>query len=166
MACGGHSAAQGSRAASGDATLARAYIETHPQTDVWSAGCVLYEMVALKPPFEAPSLRALISKVRRAPAGRHSTTRVTRGVRSRHLRSARAASLPPAAAALADAGFPRNRRPLETSQRKPRQIIKGSYTPLPARCSPELRALVAALLTLDPIRRPSIQEVRAWLHQV
>jgi NIMA (never in mitosis gene a)-related kinase len=30
---------------------------------VWSAGCVLYEILTLKPPFEAPDLQTLFKKV-------------------------------------------------------------------------------------------------------
>lgn len=33
------------------------------KTDIWSAGCVLYEMVALKPPFEATNHLALAKKI-------------------------------------------------------------------------------------------------------
>jgi NIMA (never in mitosis gene a)-related kinase len=33
------------------------------KTDIWSAGCVLYEMVALRPPFEATNHLALAKKI-------------------------------------------------------------------------------------------------------
>jgi NIMA (never in mitosis gene a)-related kinase len=32
-------------------------------SDVWSAGCVLFEVLALKPPFQANDLQALFKKV-------------------------------------------------------------------------------------------------------
>jgi serine/threonine protein kinase len=33
------------------------------KTDIWSAGCVLYEMVALMPPFQATNHLALAKKI-------------------------------------------------------------------------------------------------------
>ena len=33
------------------------------KTDIWSLGVVLYEMCALRPPFDAPSLHALALKI-------------------------------------------------------------------------------------------------------
>lgn len=32
-------------------------------SDIWSAGCVLYEILALKPPFQAQDMQALFKKV-------------------------------------------------------------------------------------------------------
>lgn len=37
-------------------------------SDVWSLGCVLYELAALRVPFDAPSLQVLVQKITRGPA--------------------------------------------------------------------------------------------------
>merc|ERR1719486_363462 len=34
-------------------------------SDVWAMGCILYEMAALRVPFDAPNIRALVSKITR-----------------------------------------------------------------------------------------------------
>merc|ERR1719352_740558 len=36
-------------------------------SDIWSMGCILYEMCALKVPFEAADLKSLITKITRGP---------------------------------------------------------------------------------------------------
>ncbi|GLC38425.1 hypothetical protein PLESTB_001579500 [Pleodorina starrii] len=72
------------------------------KSDIWSLGCVLYELATLKHAFEGPNMRALISK-----------------------------------------------------------IIKGSYTPMPATRSRELRELCDRMLTLDWQKRPSINDILA-----
>eukprot|EP00198_Chlamydomonas_reinhardtii_P011003 XP_001700340.1 predicted protein [Chlamydomonas reinhardtii] len=72
------------------------------KSDIWSLGCVLYELATLKHAFEAPNMRALIQK-----------------------------------------------------------IIKGSYPPMPATRSKELRDLCDRMLTLDWQKRPSINDILA-----
>ena len=70
------------------------------KSDIWSLGVVLYELCALKPPFDAQSLTFLAMK-----------------------------------------------------------IIKGQYSPVPGQFSRELKNLVATLLQVDPLKRPSVNEV-------
>jgi NIMA (never in mitosis gene a)-related kinase len=70
------------------------------KSDIWSLGVVLYEMCALKPPFDAQSLTFLAMK-----------------------------------------------------------IVKGQYTPVPTSFSRELKNLVGTLLQVDPLKRPSVNEV-------
>ena len=38
-------------------------VQYNEKTDIWSAGCVLYEIVALRPPFEATNHLALAKKI-------------------------------------------------------------------------------------------------------
>ena len=70
------------------------------KSDIWSLGCVVYEAAALKPPFYAPSMESLYTKV-----------------------------------------------------------MSGRYQPLPAVYSDELHRAVAAMLHLDPIRRPTCADL-------
>jgi NIMA (never in mitosis gene a)-related kinase len=74
------------------------------KSDVWSLGILLYEMMALKMPFDANSLPMLSLK-----------------------------------------------------------IMKGSYNPPPHVYTKDLRNLVAALLVVDPNKRPSINDILSIL---
>jgi len=70
------------------------------KSDIWSLGVVLYELCALKPPFDAQSLTFLAMK-----------------------------------------------------------IIKGQYSPVPSQFSRELKNLVATLLQVEPLKRPTVNEI-------
>jgi len=39
------------------------------------------------------------------------------------------------------------------------KIVKGSFTPIPNQYSKELRSLVNSMLSLDPNKRPTINEI-------
>lgn len=69
------------------------------KADVWSLGCILYEMCSLKPPFDASNMTGLIVK-----------------------------------------------------------ITRGEYEPIPEAYSKELSNFVAALLTVEASKRPTINE--------
>uniref|UniRef100_A0A061S4H1 non-specific serine/threonine protein kinase n=1 Tax=Tetraselmis sp. GSL018 TaxID=582737 RepID=A0A061S4H1_9CHLO len=70
------------------------------KSDIWSLGCLLYEMTSLKHAFEAGSLKLLIHK-----------------------------------------------------------IIRGQYPPLSSRYSQDLRSLIDRMITKDPSKRPTINQV-------
>uniref|UniRef100_A0A673CTQ6 non-specific serine/threonine protein kinase n=1 Tax=Sphaeramia orbicularis TaxID=375764 RepID=A0A673CTQ6_9TELE len=70
------------------------------KTDIWSLGCVLYELCTLRHPFEGSSLRQLVSK-----------------------------------------------------------ICRGRYSPVPSRCSYDLRQLITQLFKVNPRDRPSVSSV-------
>ena len=70
------------------------------KSDLWSLGCVIYEIAALVPPFRAKDMPGLYSKV-----------------------------------------------------------TKGTYPALPIKYSLELNKVIAMMLTVDPKKRPSIDEL-------
>jgi NIMA (never in mitosis gene a)-related kinase len=70
------------------------------KSDMWSLGCILYELATLKHPFDGPNMPALMQS-----------------------------------------------------------IIHGRFAPIGARYSDDLKALIADLLSKDPERRPSINEL-------
>lgn len=72
------------------------------KSDIWSLGCVMYEVAALKPPFHAPSMESLYTKV-----------------------------------------------------------MSGRYQTLPQQYSEDLHRVVAMMLQVDSVRRPSCEEILA-----
>lgn len=43
--------------------ISQIFLDLLMQTDIWSLGCVLYEMLTLRHAFEAPSMSKLIEKI-------------------------------------------------------------------------------------------------------
>ena len=71
------------------------------KTDIWSTGCVLYEIIALRPPFEASNHLALAKK-----------------------------------------------------------IIQGKIERIPERYSEDLQAVIELMLSTDPEKRPSVDQLQ------
>jgi len=69
-------------------------------SDIWSLGAVLYEMVALSPPFTARDMKGLYNKV-----------------------------------------------------------VKGVYPKIPPQFSSDMNAMIAALLQVDPKKRPGTEQI-------
>ncbi|EGR33731.1 protein kinase domain protein, partial [Ichthyophthirius multifiliis] len=83
--------------------LAPELIENRPYTtkvDIWGLGILIYELCALKPPFESENMHALVMK-----------------------------------------------------------IIRGNYNPIPNQYSQELKKLLAEILNVDPLKRPTAQQI-------
>jgi serine/threonine protein kinase len=38
-------------------------LEYGPKSDIWAAGCVIYEMMSLRKPFDAENLPALVARI-------------------------------------------------------------------------------------------------------
>lgn len=124
--------------------MAPELIEDKPyskKADLWAAGCVLYELATLQRPFRGSSVSAIAVKVRLGwgqclavcTLYPHCTTPKPAQPQ---------ASLPCFHACCLHH----------------LQILRGTYAPLPEQYSPELHALVAALLRRKPEQRPSIDE--------
>lgn len=113
--------------------------------DIWAAGCILYQMVTLVPPFNSTNMLALARTIVEG-------TCVLRGLAHVAASACRCHSPAGAPACLC----PRDR--LHGWRRA--HLVEHRYPALPEEsCSEILRRTVAACLTPDPKKRPDIEQV-------
>ena len=134
-------------------------VQSQPYThtaDVWSLGCIMHEMVALRPPFAASSLLHVVKRIVECdhePLLTHDDSGDDSG-------EIAASSGDPAA----QAGFSVGSTSSAAGSEGGFSAVSGaSGPPLVCRCSREMAQLVSNLLVVDPAERPSMVRVAEML---
>jgi serine/threonine protein kinase len=126
---------------------------------MWALGVLLYELAALRPPFDARSLHELGERIKRGERGSSYTIAVA------------VAAMPEPAGAAIPAGPWRRavvgcasrdvRRELPAPPNPLARRTAGAYAPIPATYSADLSEVIRQLLTVAPQRRPTAQQLLA-----